>query len=53
MLADGLKLLEEVSGQIAGHHRFAAVQTQLYERRGDREAAIAGYSAPTRDDERA
>jgi hypothetical protein len=47
-LEHGLKLLEEISGQMAGHHRLAAVQAHLYERAGDREAAIAAYSAALR-----
>ena len=54
MLAHGLKLLEEISGQMAGHHRFAAVQTHLYERAGGREGGDRRLQRrPTRDDERA
>lgn len=43
----GLELLEalEADPRLANHHRFAAVRAHLYERAGDREAAIAHYRA--------
>jgi RNA polymerase sigma factor (sigma-70 family) len=43
----GLNLLEALDGdgQLAGHHRLAAVRAHLLEIDGEREAAIEGYRA--------
>jgi predicted RNA polymerase sigma factor len=41
----GLALLSALDGPLAGHHRLDAVRAHLYERAGEREAAIAHYRA--------
>jgi RNA polymerase sigma factor (sigma-70 family) len=41
--AEGLKLLESVDAKLAGHHRLDAVRAHLYERAGDRAAAVEHY----------
>ncbi len=43
--AAGLTLLDAVDATLAGHHRLDAVRAHLYERAGDRAAAIEHYRA--------
>ena len=41
--AAGLRLLTELDGRLAGHHRLAAVRAHLLEMAGDVDGAIANY----------
>jgi predicted RNA polymerase sigma factor len=41
--AEGLRLLTELDGRLAGHHRLAAVRAHLLEMAGDVDGAIANY----------
>jgi RNA polymerase sigma factor (sigma-70 family) len=41
--AEGLRLLTELDGRLAGHHRLAAVRAHLQEMAGDVDGAIANY----------
>jgi RNA polymerase sigma factor (sigma-70 family) len=43
--AAGLKLLEPLDEQLAGHYRLDAVRAHLYEMAGDTQAAMAHYRA--------
>jgi predicted RNA polymerase sigma factor len=44
----GLKLLEPLDGELAGHYRLDATRGHLYEMRGDRETAAGHFRAAAR-----
>ncbi len=46
--AAGLKLLEPLDDQLAGHYRLDAVRAHLFEQLGDADTAIAHYRAAAR-----